>query len=113
MPPATTVALIEDGHDGKEYTLTGSEALDHAEACAILSRAAGHEIRYTPISDDEMRSALQAQGLPPASVEGLVRLYQITREGICAVITEDVAAVLGRAPISFAQYAEDHAELLK
>jgi uncharacterized protein YbjT (DUF2867 family) len=107
------VALTEDGHDGNEYTLTGPEALDHKEACAILSKAAGREIVYTPISDDDMRSALREQGMPQEGADNLVTLYKITREGICAPISDDVETVLGRAPITFAKYAEDHAELLK
>jgi hypothetical protein len=32
---------------------------------------------------------------------------------MCAVITDDVASVRGRAPITFATFAEDYAEFLK
>jgi uncharacterized protein YbjT (DUF2867 family) len=106
-------SLTQDDHDGKEYTVTGPEALDHTEACAILSKAAGRKIPYTPISDDDLRAALRAQSMPPESVEEMVRLYGIVREGSCAVVSDDVATVLGRPPITFAQYAEDHAELLR
>jgi uncharacterized protein YbjT (DUF2867 family) len=107
------VALTEDGHDGREYTLTGPEALDHSEVCAILSEAAGREIPYTPISDDDLRNSLRRTGLPDKAIEPMVRLYQITREGICAVVSDDVGSVLGRPPITFAQYAKDYAEFLK
>lgn len=107
------VTLVEDGHDGKEYTLTGPEPLDHAEVCAILSKAAGREIRYVPISDDDLRDALRKQGMGSDGIENMVTLYQITRSGVCATVSNDVATVLGRPPITFAQYAEDHAGLLK
>jgi len=107
------VALTQEGHDGKEYTLTGPEALDHTEACVILSKAAGREISYTAISDDDLRAALREQGMPPEGIEELVRLYGIVREGSSAVVSNDIATVLGRPAITFEQYAEDHAELFK
>jgi len=105
--------LTEDGHDCKEYTLTGPDALDHKEACAILSRATGREIRYIAITDDAMRSALQTRGLPPHSIDIMERLYKLTREGNCALITNDVESVLGRPPTPFSKYADDHAELFR
>jgi uncharacterized protein YbjT (DUF2867 family) len=108
-----TAALIEDWHNGREYTLTGPEALDHAEACAILSEAAGREIRYVPVSNDDMRGALRQQGMPEVGIEGLVELYGLVRDGSCEVVSDDIATVLGRPPISLAQYAADHAELLR
>lgn len=107
------VALTEEGHDGMAYTLTGPEALSHTEACAILSRAAGREITYTPISDDQMREALRARGLPHESIEELVGLYRIVREGLCAPTSDDIPSVLGRPAIGFAEYAADHAELMR
>jgi len=107
------VALTQDGHDGKEYTLTGPECLHYGEACAILSKAAGREIRYTPIFEEDFSKTSQAQGLATEVIENMLTLYKIVRYGICAVVTGDVASVLGRPPISFAKYAEDHAELLR
>lgn len=106
------VALTEDGHDGREYTLTGPEALDYYEACRILSEVADREIHYTPISDDQMRDALRQKELPADSIEELIRLYRITREGACALVSGDVELVLGRPPISFEEFARDHADIL-
>lgn len=106
-------ALAEDGHRGEAYTLTGPEALDHAEACSLLSRAAGRDIAYVPISDDDMRKALVEEGLPDESVEYLITFYRVTRDGVYARVSDDIETVLGRAPIAFATYAEDYAEFLK
>ena len=108
---ATT--LTEAGHAGAEYALTGPEALDHHQACALLSEASGRSIGYTPISDDDLRGALTAQGMPEEGVEEMVHLYRIVREGSCAPVTHDVERVLGRPAISFRRYAEDHAELFR
>jgi len=105
-------ALTEDGHDGGEYALTGPDALDHTEACAVLSAASGREIRYTAISEDDYRAALTSEGMPEAGIEGMIDLYRLIRDGLCDEVSGDVASVLGRPPISFEQYAKDHAGLL-
>jgi len=105
-------ALTEDGHDGGEYALTGPDAIDHTQACAILSEASGREIRYAPISEDDYRAALTSEGMPEAGIEGMIDLYRLIRDGLCDEVSGDVASVLGRPPISFEQYAKDHAALL-
>lgn len=106
-------ALTENGHAGVEYTLTGPEALDHTEACAILSDASGREIRYTPISEDDYRGALAGEGMPDEAIQGMLDLYRLIRDGLCTEVSGDISSVLGRPPISFADYARDYAELLR
>lgn len=107
------VSLTQSGHEGMEYTLTGPEALNHFQACEIISRVANREIRYVPITDDDLREALTTQGLPPEGVEGMVALYQLTRAGLCEPVSPDVESVLGRPAISFAQFAEDYGQYLQ
>lgn len=104
-------ALLEDGHDGKAYTLTGPQAITHGEACRILSRAAGREIRYVAIGEDDMRRALGNQDMPEEAIEGMIRLFALVRDGSCEPVTADVEFVLDREPISFARYADDYAKL--
>lgn len=106
-------ALTEDGHADGEYTLTGPESITHAEACAILSEASDRDITYTPISDDDLRGALSAQGMPAENVEGLVALYELARAGTYSRVSDDIENVLGRPAISFRQYAEDYADFLR
>jgi uncharacterized protein YbjT (DUF2867 family) len=40
------VALLEDGHAGRNYDLTGSERLDYWEAARIMSEMLGRRITY-------------------------------------------------------------------
>ena len=50
---AATV-LSSGGHEGRAYTLTGPEAVDHGTVARELSAAAGREIRYIAM-DEEVR----------------------------------------------------------
>src|SRR5439155_1415057 len=38
-----------------------------------------------------------------------IGFYRLVRQGFCAPVSADVQTVLGRPPVSFAQFARDHA----
>ena len=101
--------LSEGGHFGKAYTLTGARALDHFEIARLLSDAAGKEIRYVPISEEQAREGLEAAGLSLDRVERLIGFYRLIRKGFCSPVSAEVETVLARPPISFEQFSKDHA----
>jgi uncharacterized protein YbjT (DUF2867 family) len=106
-------ALLQPGHAGKTYELTGPRALDHHEVAAILSKAAGREIRYVPVSEQQAIDGMRQAGLPEVGVQALSTLMGFVRAGHTARTTTTVHEVLGSAPISFEQYAADHADLFR
>ena len=101
--------LTEQGHTGKAYTLTGAEALDHQEIARAISSASGRTVQYVAISEEAARRSLEAAGFSPERTERLLGFYRLVRHGLCAPVSSDVQSVLGRAPISFAQFASDNA----
>ncbi|HEX7343008.1 MAG TPA: SDR family oxidoreductase [bacterium] len=111
-----SVALIcfsQTGHAGKAYALTGSEALDHHQVAALISKAIGREVKYHALSDDDARQGLKAQGWPPEAVEYMIMLYGFVRAGFAADITPDVEKILKRKPLVFEQYVRDDADAWK
>ena len=102
-------ALTEPGHNGKAYALTGGQAWTYGEAAEILSQAAGKQIRYVALSDEDFRSGLAAQGWKPEQIEMFSNLFSGVRQGWAAAVSPDVANVLGRPQITLEQFAQDHA----
>ena len=98
-------------HANKAYTLTGSEALDHYQVVELISKAAGKEIKYVAMSDEEYRAMANSQSWPQPVIELMSNLYGMVRQGWTAGLSSDVSAVLGREPITFAQYARDYAQV--
>jgi len=103
-------ALTQEGHAGKAYHLTGSEALTRHQVADYISQAVGFPVQYTPITDDEHRAAMQNY-IPADYLEFLLMLYGGIRAGWTEVVSPDVNQVLGRAPITFAQFAQDYKEV--
>lgn len=102
-------ALTGDGHAGKTYTLTGPEALTHAEVAAQIAAATGRPVRFVPISPEQMRAALGGMGMDPWQADGLIEDYAHYARGEARAIDNGVQAATGSAPRSFAAFAHDNA----
>ena len=100
-------ALTEDGHVGEVYEVTGPRLLTFAEAVAEIGRAAGRELRYTPIGLDDFAAGLAAAGVPGEEVALLRYLFSEVLDGRNAHVTDGVQRALGRPPRDFAEFARD------
>jgi uncharacterized protein YbjT (DUF2867 family) len=101
-------ALTEDGHIGKAYTLTGPEALMNREIAQVLSDALGREVRYVNLPPAQLKEALLSAGVTEWNADALLDLQRLYREGKAATVTRDVEQILGRKPITFAQFSRDY-----
>jgi uncharacterized protein YbjT (DUF2867 family) len=106
---AARVLLNPAAHAGKTYTLTGGESFDHKVAAAQLSVAIGKPVRYQAVSFDDAVAGMKQWNLPPMIIEVMDSLNHIVAAGYAADISGDVEKLLGRKPITFAQFAKDHA----
>jgi uncharacterized protein YbjT (DUF2867 family) len=102
-------ALLEPGHRGKIYTLTGPVALSYAELAAKLAAAIGRPVAYVDLPPSETREALVHAGMPGWLADDMLALQARIASGDASTVVGDVAAVLGRAPRSFDDFARDHA----
>lgn len=105
---AAAVALTEEGHLERAYTLTGPEALSWEEVAAHFASVTGHAVRYQPISDEDMRGAMAARGLPAAALDYLSALFAAMRAGGSAPVTSELKGLIGRPPRSLADFTEKH-----
>jgi uncharacterized protein YbjT (DUF2867 family) len=105
--------LTGPGHEGKTYPLTGPEALTMTEVAAKLSAATGKPIRYVNVPPDAARQAQLAAGMPPYLADALFELFAERRNGKEAKVWPDAAALLGRRPTSFDEFATRHAAMFR
>jgi uncharacterized protein YbjT (DUF2867 family) len=107
-------ALLDPGHEGKAYTLTGPAVLGVREIVSLLSRAAGRTIRYFDSPELPQRLFVKyVLGMPQRDVSAMLELIGKLRDGHLTHCTDDVEKVLGRPPIGFAEFAMDHAAMLR
>lgn len=109
---SAAAALTTDRFDGRTFNLTGPEALNYGEAAAVLSRATGKAVAYTPVDDDAFVGILTGAGVPEPYARFLATLFHPVREGWTARVTGDVETLTGHAPRLLATYAQDNAARL-
>lgn len=107
---AGVAAELLDRHDldGRDFDLTGAQALDHDEAAAILSREIGRAITFQDIAPEAMLKALVDAKLPKPYAEFLVLILGYFKAGYSERVTDAVERITGRRPGSFEQYAKDY-----
>lgn len=103
--------LTSEDWVGRSPVLTGPEALDHAEAAAVLSDVAGRTLEYHPVDGDAMRTILRERGRSEAEAEVILDLYGSMRDGWREDVTDDVERILGRPARTFRAFAEENAEV--
>ncbi|QXV56296.1 NmrA family NAD(P)-binding protein [Amycolatopsis sp. TNS106] len=105
-------ALVEDGHSGKVYNLTGPEALTTSERIAILSSALGHDITLERITRQQAIDRLLAEGVSVADAEYVVGWHSDPPVEARTVV-DTIEKVTGRPARTFAQWVAEHADRFK
>ncbi|NUT92827.1 MAG: NAD(P)H-binding protein [Saccharothrix sp.] len=100
-------ALLEDGHAGKAYSLTGPEALLPEDRLRILGRALGRDLRFEALDDDRAREQMNAT-TPPEYVKAFFSFYR-DKTIDETTVHPTVEQVTGRPPRTFEQWATAHA----
>jgi len=107
-------ALAGNGHAGKSYDVTGPEVLDFHQAAERFSEVLGTQIRYVP-ADPEVYLAILKRVLPSEwHANAVSTLFGEIAEGaVLPHATDTVRQLLGREPISLAQFIRDHIEAFR
>jgi uncharacterized protein YbjT (DUF2867 family) len=101
-------ALLTDEHDGTAHTLTGPEPISVPDQVAVLAEELGRPIQTVDVPPDAARRQMLAAGLDPSVVDVAVRGHQLVRAGGNAVVTDDVARILGHPARTFRTWVRDH-----
>jgi (4-alkanoyl-5-oxo-2,5-dihydrofuran-3-yl)methyl phosphate reductase len=102
-------AITTPDYTGKSLPITGPEALTYAEMTAKIASAIGRPLTFQAITEEDARRQQVAWAAQPAMVEARLSIFRAIREGRLAAVTDTVEQVLGRRPIPFDRWAEEHA----
>ncbi len=104
-------ALLEDGHHGQKYAMTGPESLSKIEKVRVIGEVLGREIRFVEISHAEARAAMLALGYGAAADWLLDGDAQMT--GHPQPVLPTVPDLLGRPSRTFAEWVCEHADAFR
>ena len=101
--------LLEDGHAGRTYELTGREPISVRDRVDALAAALGRPLRLTELSEAEARRRWLAEGHDAALVDALVE-WQQRPVAEATRVSPDVERVLGRPPLTLADWIAGHVD---
>jgi uncharacterized protein YbjT (DUF2867 family) len=106
-------ALTGSGHEGQTYDITGPESLSYHDVAATLSRVLGKPVRYVDVPPEAARDSMLKAGMPAWNAAAVTELYEVFATGQSAAITDVVQRLTGRPPITFEEFARDHADAFR
>jgi uncharacterized protein YbjT (DUF2867 family) len=100
--------LCEEGHDGRDYVLTGPESVTQRQQVETIGHAIGRPLRFEELSPEAGRTQMLAM-MPPPIADMLLSAYgaAVNRP---AFVTSTVGDLTGTPAATFRQWAEDHTQ---
>ena len=96
------VLLVEPGHEGQTYDVSGPHAIDLQETARILTKATRRAITYHAETADEARES--RAGHPDWLVQGWIGSYLMLDTGEGSVTSHTIEQLTGQRPMSLAEF---------
>jgi uncharacterized protein YbjT (DUF2867 family) len=103
--------LLEDGHEGRSYSLTTPEAFGIADFAAELGTALGRKVEYVDVPIAAARESMVKMGMLPWIVDGYMELFEGFAEGWGDKTSNDIQAILGRPARDHRRFIADYREI--
>jgi uncharacterized protein YbjT (DUF2867 family) len=103
----SALALMDAAHAGHTYVLTGPQSLTQRDKVRLIGEAIGKAVPWVEVAPEQFRQTMLAQGFPEDVPERMIG-YWADRVGQPGPSSPTVEQVLGRAALTFAQWAVEH-----
>jgi NAD(P)H dehydrogenase (quinone) len=97
---AAAAVLVQDGHDGKAYDITGPEAIGPRDLAALAAELGDRPVEVVSVDDDALVAGMIANGVPEAVAPILLTFVVAAREGFLDKVSSAVEDLTGKPPTS-------------
>jgi uncharacterized protein YbjT (DUF2867 family) len=99
-------ALTSPGHEGKTYTLTGSELTTPRGQVESIGRALGKALHFVEVPEEGARAGMLKSGMPPMMVDAILELVRGPRGA--ELVTPTVREVTGKEARTFDEWVQEN-----
>jgi uncharacterized protein YbjT (DUF2867 family) len=104
------VVMTTEGHEGREYAITGPVAVTFTEIAEAMTRVLGRPIAYNDLPEDDFKAALLDSGMSEEEAEvGILLHYRAFRRGDADLVTNDYEKLTGHAPTTIQAWLKANA----
>ena len=106
---AAAVLVNPAPHIGQVYDLTGFQSLTMAQYAQEFSKVLGRPIQYVNVPPEIWEAKLREARMPEHLVAHMITMGQLNRDNRYDRMTDSFQQLVGRAPISVAEFVRRHA----
>jgi uncharacterized protein YbjT (DUF2867 family) len=100
--------LSEDGHEGKNYEVTGPEILSFHDVAEIFSKVLGKKVDYINVPIDEYKKTLSQFLTNQWHLDSVIDLFKDIAEGGIEDKTDTFEDLIGKSPCSLEQFIQEY-----
>ncbi|MBC7935663.1 MAG: SDR family oxidoreductase [Rhizobacter sp.] len=104
MAEAAANVLTSEGHEGKEYIISGEENISFSDVARIISKASGTDVAFVSPTQDEYKAALTAAGVPAEYITMFAGFAEGIKQGEFETDKHDLSKLLGRKATSVEEF---------
>lgn len=97
---AAAAVLVQDGHEGQVYEVTGPEAIGQQDLAALAAELGGRPVEVVSVDDDALVAGMIANGVPEAAAPIVLSFVVAAREGFLDGVSSAVDDLTGKPPTS-------------
>ena len=105
-------ALLQDGHAGRKYVVTGPEAITRRQQVRIIAEVVDRKIRFEELTPEQARARWRGWGVPEDAIEYIVQPPG-TLDPSVNPVSPDYRRVLGRPGRDYRQWVTDHVDAFR
>jgi uncharacterized protein YbjT (DUF2867 family) len=105
--------LIEEGHEGEVYTLTGPATISFYDVAGALSEVLGKEVSYVPISLEKAKEVMLNVGIPEWKADALNEYAKAHSEGYSDWTTDYFEQLTGHPATTYKKFASDFEKMFR
>jgi uncharacterized protein YbjT (DUF2867 family) len=106
---SAVAALTGVGHEGKNYILTGPEAIPLQDVATTFSKVLSKDVTYVAVPHEAAIESMVSMGFPEWIAKGYAELMDGFIDGFASSTTDNVEKLTGHPARSFEQFATDFA----
>jgi uncharacterized protein YbjT (DUF2867 family) len=106
---AAAATLVEPGHIGKAYTLSGEQSLSYRQVAQIMTEVLERPITYSRPAEDRYLEALAREGAPADYIAVQKMIHRVVRLNVSAVPNRSIRSLTGRPAGTLRAFVTDYA----
>jgi uncharacterized protein YbjT (DUF2867 family) len=108
---SASAVITGEGYEGKEYILTGPEAISFHDIAKTFSRILDKEVKYVDVPAEAAFQSMIGMGVPEWIAKGYNELSEGFSKNFASKTTNNVQILTGHPARSFEQFVNDFAKV--